>query len=119
MVITDDRGALNASLQNATATVFILLGPSGTKAGEVHTQMNTKQWDPYQNYFLITNNALLTQEESQAWFDRNLAGFYVVLGGNNNPKKIAQKGSVLDLLKPDGTPDYLEILDIFLKGDEL
>lgn len=119
MILTEDRGGLDSNLNDTTTTIFILVGPTNSKAGAVHDLMVTKNWDAYHNFYLFPETTLLAPDELNTWFDGNTSQYYVVLGGANLPKTIAQKGPVTDLLKNNGTPDSLAIRDIFLKGDEV
>lgn len=117
MIVTANRGALDSNLNDTTSTIFILVGATNSKAGAVHDLMVTKNWDAYHNFYIFPETTLLASDELSTWFDGNTSQYYVVLGGANLPKKIAQKGPVTDLLKNNGTPNFLAIRAIFLKGD--
>jgi hypothetical protein len=118
MIIDNDRSPLDASLIDATATIFILLGAPDSRAGAVHTAMLSKNWQPYQKFYLISDTTILTAAELKQWLNGQTPDCYVVLGGSV-PKTVAQNGPVSNLLKPDNTPDILKIEDAMLSGDEL
>jgi hypothetical protein len=117
MIIIDDRSPLDDDLKDATTTIFILLGSSTSKAGEVHTTMKKMNWQPYQKYYLVTKATRLSDNELNDWFSGNTSDWYTVLGGKV-PKTSAQSGPISDLLKSDGTPDIIIIIDAMLKGDQ-
>lgn len=119
MIIKKDRAKLDESLNDTTTTVFLLVGQENSKAGEVHGLIESRTWDDWQRWFLITDLSLLTDTEKWAWFSGITSEYYAVLGGNNLPKTIAQQGPVTDLLNKDGRPGYLKIRQAFLKGDEI
>lgn len=119
MAIIGDRTSLDNSLNDTTTTIFILVGSAGSKADAVHTKMLSKDWEEFQKFYLIPAATLLTPAELSKWFNGNTSEFYVVLGGADIPKVIAQQGPITDLLKTDGTPDYLAIREKFLSGDLL
>jgi len=118
MIINDDRSSLDSDLNDATSTIFILLGSSTSNAGKVYTAMEEKEWQPYQKYYLVTKATLLNTDELNDWFGGNTSDCYAVLGGNVVPKTSAQSGAISDLLRPDGTPDILRIIKAMLKGDQ-
>jgi len=119
MIITD-RSDLDSSLNDSTATVFILLGVVDSKAGAVHSLMESENWDDWELHYLVPDaKALLSPAELRNWFDGKTSGCYAVLGGKDIPKRVAAKGPVSDLLGPDEKPDYLVILKIMLKGEML
>jgi len=119
MIITDDRVELNKSLEDPKTTIFLIAGQTNSKAEQIHTLIESKKWDDWQRWFLITDSSLLTLTEKQTWFAGATNGYYAVLGGRNLPKIIAQQGPITDLLNADGRPGYFKIRDAFLAGDEL
>jgi hypothetical protein len=119
MIITD-RSDLDSSLNDSTATVFILLGTADSRAGAVHSLMESENWDDWELHYLIPDpNTLLSPAELQSWFDGKTSGRYAVLGGKDIPKRVAAKGPVSDLLGADEKPDYLVILKKMLQGEKL
>jgi hypothetical protein len=119
MIITD-RSDLDISLKDSTATVFILLGTADSRAGAVHSLMESKDWDDWELYYLIPDaHALLSPAELRSWFDGKTSGCYAVLGGSSIPKRVAAKGPVSDLLGADEKPDYLVIIRKMLLGEKL
>jgi len=119
MIITD-RNDLDRSLNDSTATVFMLLGTADSRAGAVHSLMESENWDDWELYYLIPDaKTLLSQSELESWFDGKTSGCYVVLGGKGTPKRVAAKGPVSDLLGADEKPDYLVILKTMLQGEKL
>lgn len=110
------RQALDAALQDDFTTLFLLLGPVGSKAEEVHEMMEQRRvsWDPHQRWFLLHDQAALKAEEN--WFMRTHVSGYVVLHNGPMPKEVAARGPVLNLLTND-KPDFLKVRREFLKGD--
>jgi len=119
-MIIKDRSDLDSSLNDRTATVFILLGTADSKAGAVHSLMDSENWDDWELYYLIPDaNTLLSPAELRDWFEGKTSGCYAVLGGKDIPKRVAAKGPVSDLLGANEKPDYFVILKKMLKGEQL
>lgn len=118
MIIKQNREALDTNLKDPNATVFLLIGQENSKAEEVHDLIETKNWDEWHHWLLITDISLLTDGEKQAWFQGNVSDYYAVLGGDKLPKKVAKQGPVTDLFNSNNKPGYIKIRDAFLMGDE-
>jgi hypothetical protein len=118
MIITAGRNILDANLGDPRTTVFLLVGPAYSKAAEIHNLIESKPWDEWQHWYLITNVALLSDDEQNRWFSRQTADHYAVVGGTANPKTVVVHGPVTELFNQRGKPGYLKIRDAFLKGDQ-
>jgi hypothetical protein len=120
-MIVQNRSDVDQCLNDTATTIFMLIGPEGSKAGTVHNFMAGKYWEPFRCLLLLPDASLLTTIELDDWFSGQTSQYYVVLGGSTLPKRVAKRGPVTELLKNDseGTPNYLKIVDIFLMGDQI
>jgi len=119
MIITQDREELDKALQDPFATVLILAGGTGSQCREVHDFVDSRTWEQWYRWFLITDLSVLSNEERMSWFGGDVLEQYAVLGGKLSPKNVAQQGAINNLLNKDGSPSYLRMRRAFLAGDRL
>jgi hypothetical protein len=118
VILDRNRDELDKSLANERATLFLLAGPRGSEAFNVHEAIEARKesWDDYQCWFLLTDLSVLKPGED-VWFKGKTPPCYAVLGNGAGPKAVADRGSTSRLLNQDGTPGYMKIRRAFLKGD--
>jgi hypothetical protein len=115
IAIVGQRKPLDDRLGEQQADLFVLCGGAGSAAQRIYDAMEAapESWDQWQHIFLIRDLGKLTGPEKQAWFGANASDRYVVLRGPDNPKRVARRGPVSELLT-GGDPDILKIVDALL-----
>ncbi len=124
-VIRNSRVSLSRRLEDATSTVLVLSGADGDEDPEaevaeaIHDLLQArKDMEPWREWFLVKNLAILTSAEREEWFGGSNNGRFAVLGGGV-PKLTGPQGVVAKLLRKDGKPSILRIRRVFAKGDQL
>lgn len=115
MIIGNSRQTLDSALGDKFTTLFVLCGPRGSEAFDVHELIEAKVWDPHQRWFLLTDLSVLKPHED--WFGTATSDRYAVLHNGPDPKAVATDGPTSVLLNADGKPGFMKIRREFLKGD--
>jgi hypothetical protein len=113
-VITGSRTLLDKALKSKAMTLLLVSNEEGEDAEAVHDTAE-EVLKAGQKVFLLTDLALLTQDERKTWFKDG--GFYAVVGGSD--RVVAIRGTLDELMLSDGKPSKIEIRFVLARGDLL
>ena len=116
MILTNDRTELDNAL-GSEKSICVLLGNPTSDPGIVHTCLDGN-WgpQPWQNWFLVADPALLTASENSTWFNDDPAVDYAFLGRTS--KDVTSNGRSSDDLLDGGRCDFLTYLSKFAEADQ-
>jgi len=115
MILTNNRSDLDTAL-GMDHSICVLPGAENSDAGRVHACLETRTWGnkPWHEWFLVTDQNLLTDAERSAWF--NAGDDFAYLGRND--KHWTSSGKTSDVLLLGDVCDFLAITGKFGEADQ-
>lgn len=115
MILTDDRTELDNAL-GSDKSICVLRGAEESDPGKVHVCLEGN-WgpQPWYRWFLVTDEALLSDAEKSTWFDDNPAIDYAFLGRTTND--VTSTGTSSSDLLDGGVCDNFAYITKFAEAD--